>query len=187
MAKSNGQKFIESTLKRQTRASEKARLEYEATNDPQVVISFIKSSPAAAGLNEPWVRKTIQEWIWNDQYDFLKHAFLPRRGESDKKNRQKLENMMFRQRIDNYRQTGQTLNGAFICELQRNGGGDLTGDDLDKELIRLKNKYNRARRITTELSIQETADSIILTGFPAKVACNGTFIFGNFRLTFPKK
>lgn len=187
MKKSNGQKFIESTLRKQSKASEAVRLEYEATKDPQVVISYIKSSPAAAGLNEPWTVNVIQEWARNDRYDLLRQAFLPRRGESTQKNYQKILAMMFAHRIDNFRMAGQSLQDAFISELQRNGHGDLTGDELNKSLISLKNKYHRAKRIKTEISIQETADSLILTAFPAKIFCNGAFVFGHWSITFPKK
>jgi hypothetical protein len=94
---------------------------------------------------------------------------------------------MFVDRIDKHRRGGKSLNEAFISEAERTGGGNLTGDDLDRELTALKNKYHRAKRIKTEVTIQGTAEAFAMTAFPAKVTQGNFAMFGTWTITFPKK
>jgi hypothetical protein len=175
------QKFIERTLKKQKMASEKARVEFEKSSDPEIVIRFIKKSQSGAAIQEPWVCEAIQKWIRNDQHDLLKSAFLPRRGERDETRTRAKERMMFAERIDRNRRAGISLKEALASEAKRNGTGS------EGELAALKNKYYRAKRIRTEITIKETAESFIIAAFPAKVTLGGLPMFGEWKITLPKK
>jgi len=179
-------RFIEKTLKAQRGASEKARLEYEKSGDPEIVIGFIKRSPSAAPLNEPWVIEAMQKWIKNDRYDLVK-SLCPRRGERSDPRTRAIEGMMFVEKIDKHRRAGKPLKKAFISEAERTGGGNLTGDDLERELTALKNKYHRAKRIKTEITVQKTAESSSMTAFPAKITVGDFAMFGEWTYKFPKK
>ncbi|MBM4337989.1 MAG: hypothetical protein FJ110_00435 [Deltaproteobacteria bacterium] len=185
-AKTAVDKHIEKTLRQQRVASEKARLAYEESGDPQIVIGFIKRSPSGAAIKETWVSEAIQNWKRDDREDLFKQAFEPRRGERSKPNTRALENMMFENRIDNHRKAGKTLEGACIAEAQRTGGGNLTGDKLFKKLTALKNKYHRARRIEPEITIEETPESYIESAFPAKIEVLGHAYFGRWQIKHPK-
>jgi len=185
--KSTTEKYIEKTLKAQRAASKKARLEYERSGDPQAVINFIKRSPSAAALYETWVNEVIQKWIRNDRHDLLKSAFLPRRGERSEARSRAIKGMMFVERIEKQRRAGKSLKEACIAEAERTGGGNLTGDDLERKRTALKGKYHRAKRIKTEITIQETAESFAMTAFPAKITQGDSAMFGEWKITFPKK
>ncbi|OPZ66670.1 MAG: hypothetical protein BWY84_00053 [Candidatus Aerophobetes bacterium ADurb.Bin490] len=180
-------KYIEKTIKVQKAASDKARLEYERTGNPEIVIAYIKNSQSGMVIQESWINQIIQKWICADRHDLLKSAFLPKRGENKDLRQRKKENMMFAERIDKNRRAGQTLNQAFITEIQRIGGGNLTGAALDKKFTAFKNKYHRAKRIKTEITIQETDKEFIMTAFPAKATQGDFAMFGTWKATFPKK
>jgi len=174
-------KFIDKTLKAQRTASEKARLAYEKSGDPEIVIGFIKRSPAAAPLKEPWVIEAMQKWIKNDRYDLMKSLALRRGERSDARARAK-EGMMFFERIEKQRRAGKSLKEACIIESERIGGGVSDG-----ELKTIERKYQRAKRIKTEITIQETAESFAITAFPAKITYGDFSAFGEWKYTFPKK
>jgi hypothetical protein len=180
--KSATEKYIEKTLKIQKAASEKARLAYEKTGDPEMVIEYIKKSKSGAALHEPWINAAIQRFIRNDRSDLLKKAFLPRRGENKEARHRELEDMMFFERIEKQRRAGKSLKEAWITESERTGGGIS-----EEELRSIKNKYYRAKRIKTEITIQETADSFAMTAFPAKITQGDLVMFGEWKITFPKK
>ena len=181
MEKSATEKHIEKTLQEQRAASEKKRLEYEKSGDPEIVIGFIKRSPAAAPLKEPWVIEAMQEWIKNDRYDLMKSLALRRGERSDARARAK-EGMMFFERIEKQRRAGKSLKEACITEAERTGGGIA-----EKELTALKNKYQAAKRIKTEITIEETAESFAMTAFPAKITVGDFAVFGEWKYKFPKK
>jgi hypothetical protein len=186
--KSASEKYIEKTLKKQRAASENARIAFETSGDPQVVINFIKKSPSGAPLNETWVNAAIQQWIRTDRHDLLKSAFLPGRGERIKARSRAIEDLMFVNRIDKCRRTMKSLNEALIFEAQRTGDGNLTDDKLDGKLRALKNKYHQAkRRIKTEIAIQETPESFTMTAFPTKITFGDSALFGEWTWKFPKK
>ena len=138
MKKPAFQVYLERIMQEQRAASDKARIAYEQSGDPQVVIGYIKHSLSGAAIKEPWVILTIQNWICSDRGDLLKQAFLTRRGERRKPRKHALDSMMFVTRIDKLRKAGKALNEALICELERTGGGDLEGDKLSRELRKLK-------------------------------------------------
>lgn len=174
-------KFIVKTLKAQQTASEKARLAYEKSGDPEIVIGFIKRSPSAAPLSEPWVIEAMQKWMKNDRYDLMKSLALRRGERSDARARAK-EGMMFFERIEKQRRAGKSLKEACIAEAEKTGSGIS-----EKELTTIKNKYQSAKRIKTEITIQETAESFAITAFPAKITVGDFAMFGEWKYTFPKK
>ena len=179
--------FAQEALKRQRAESEETRREYEKSGNHEIVIGFIKKSKSGAAILEPWVQGVIRQWVRNDSHELLKAAFLPRRGErSDTRARAK-ENMMFVERIEKHRRAGQSLNEAFISELNRLGKGELTGETLDKELRSLKNKYHRGKRIKAEITIQETPESFAITAFPAIIRSGDLTVFGEWTYKFLKK
>jgi len=191
MKKPAFQVYLERIMQEQRAASDKARIAYEQSGDPQVVIGYIKHSLSGAAIKEPWVILTIQNWICSDRGDLLKQAFLTRRGERRKPRKHALDSMMFVTRIDKLRKAGKALNEALICELERTGGGDLEGDKLSRELRKLKNRYYRARRIKPEITVQETAEAYVMTAFPAKseveIDNHIHAIYGYWSISFPKK
>lgn len=182
MGKTKSEIFIKKTLKTQRNASDKARLAYEKTGDPEIVIKFIKRSKAGSALQETWINTAIQGFIRNDRSDLLKKAFLPRRGENKETRRRELEGMMFFERIEKQRRAGKSLKEACITESERTGGGIS-----EKELTALTNKYQVAKKIKTEITIQETAESFVMTAFPAKIKLDDLAVFGTWTITFPKK
>lgn len=184
--KTASEKHIEMVLHNQREASEKARQSFEKSGDPQVVIDFLKNSLSGAAIKQQWVLDALQTWLQNDKVDLLKQAFLPRRGENAGGHKGAIEKMMFVNRIDNHRKAGKTLENACIAEAER-AGGDLTGDELFRKLTALKNKYHRAKRIKTEVSIQETPFCYIVSAFPAKIEVRGLTCFGRWSFSFPKK
>lgn len=181
MQKSATEKYIEKTLQEQRAASEKKRLEYEKSGDPEIVIGFIKRSPSAAPLKEPWVIEAIQGWIKKDRYGLIKSLAL-RRGERSDTRARAIEGMMFFERIEKQRRAGKSLKEACIIESERIGGG--VSDD---ELKTIERKYQRAKRIKTEIIIQETAESFSITAFPAKITQGYSAGFGEWKINFPKK
>lgn len=181
MQKSATEKHIEKTLQEQRAASEKKRLQYEKSGDPEIVIGFIKRSPSAAPLKEPWVIEAMQGWIKNDRYDLMKSLALRRGERSDARARAK-EGMMFFERIEKQRRAGKSLKEACIVESERIGGGVSDG-----ELKTIERKYQRAKRIKTEITIDETAESFAITAFPAKITVGDFAMFGEWKYTFPKK
>ena len=188
MEKSASEKYIDKTLKEQRAASEKARIAFETSGDPKVVIDYIKRSPSGAPLSEPWVIAAIQQWIRTDRHDLKKSAFLPGRGERSEARSRLLEDMMFVNRIEKYRRTMKSLNEVLIFEAQRTGDGNLTDDKLDGKLRALKNKYYQAKRlIKTEITIQETPESFTMTAFPTKITFGDSALFGEWTWKFPKK
>lgn len=185
--KSAAEKYIEKTLKAQRAASDTARFEFEETGNPKIVIEYIKKSKSGAALQETWINEAIQKFIRTDRSDLLKAAFLPRRGENKEARRRAIESMIFAERIDKSRRAGQSLNTAFITELQKTGDGNLEGDALNKKLTAIRNKYNRAKRIKPEITIQETVESFAITAFPGKITQGDLAGFGDWKITFPKK
>lgn len=179
--------YFGKTLQEQRAASEKARLEYEKSGNPQIIIGFIKKLKTGAAIQEPWVTAKIQEWMREDRHDLLKSAFLPGRGENSESCRRAIEGMLFVDRIDKSVRAGQTLTESFISEAQRTGDGNLTGKKLEKKLTALKNIYHRAKRIKTEITIQETAETFIATAFPAKITIGDSAVFGTWKIKYPKK
>jgi hypothetical protein len=179
--------YIEKTLQEQRAASENARLEYEKSGDPQIIIKFIKESKTGAAIQEPWINAKIQEWKRTDRTDLLKAAFQTGRGENKEPGKRAIEKMMFVNRIDKSVRAGQTLTEAFITEAERTGGGNLTGKKLEIKLTALKNKFFRAKRIKTEITIQETPEAFTMTAFPAKVTIGDSAAFGTWKFNFPKK
>ena len=76
----------------------------------------------------------------------------------------------------------KSLKEACIIESERIGGG--VSDD---ELKTIERKYQRAKRIKTEIIIQETAESFSITAFPAKITQGYSAGFGEWKINFPKK
>jgi hypothetical protein len=185
--KAKEQKYIETTLRKQRKASEKARRAFQKSGDSQTVIDFIKASPSGAAISEPWVLEAIQSWMRNDRGDLLKQAFLPRRGERAGAHKRAIENLMFANRIDIRRKAGKTLQAACIEEAERMGYGNLTSSALQKKLTALKNRYQRAKRIRPEITVHDREDSFVIAAFPAKVEIHGYSLFGQWSLTLPKK
>jgi hypothetical protein len=182
MKKTASEKYIEKTLRKQQAMSEKAQLSFEKTHDPQTVIEYVKRSPSGAAIKETWVLEAILGWIRNDQHDLLKSAFLPRRGERSKARGRSIEAMMFVESIDKYRRDGKSLNEALISKAEITGGSNLRDAALERELTTLKNKYYRAKRIKTEVTIQETPGAYIISAFPAFVEIDGHRFPGRWQI-----
>jgi hypothetical protein len=182
--------FLDEILQQQRKDGESARIAYQETGDPQIIIKYIKKSKTAAEITESWVLNAIQSWMRNDRHDLLKQAFLPRRGERKNSHQHAIEDMIFAHRIDQHRKKGQTLNEAYILEMQRSGKGALSGKALDKEILSLKNKYRRAKRINMERWVNETPEAYVLVTFPGmmtiKTDGKHIAIFGEISITFPK-
>lgn len=197
MAKSKEQKFLDAVFRKQKAASEKARLAFEETGDPEIVIQFLKKSKTAAAIQEPWIINAIQGFIQADRTDILKKAFLTRPGNEKKPRLNAMEKLLFAHGIEKRRKAGQTLSAALLTELEETGHGTLTGAELQREWTKLKNRYQAAKRITPEIAVTETADAIILTAHPAKwsfdlpsdggAAAKTVTGFGPWSIRFPKK
>lgn len=181
--KSPTEKYIEKTLKEQKAVSDKKRLEYEKTGNPEIVISYIKNSKSGAVLQEAWINKAIQGFIRTDQTDILKKAFLPHRGENKESRKRDIKNMIFAERIDKRRRAGQSLKESLLNEIGNMNNGSM----LEDKLISLKNQYSRAKKIKTEVTIQETAKFFTISAFPAKIIKDNLTVFGEWTINFPKR
>jgi hypothetical protein len=174
--------FLQKKLRDQDAKSDQARQSYEKTGDPEIVVSFIKESSTGAAFNEKWIQDAIAAWWRSDRKDLIRAAFLTRRGERSCAHTRAIERRSFRWTIENRRRAGKSLKEALIEESERTGGGIS-----EAEIMKLKNKYETAKRIKTEIAVSETAEALTMTAFPAVVKIGEHPLFGTSKITIQKK
>jgi hypothetical protein len=179
-------KFIVKTLKAQRAASEKARLEYEKSGDPEIVIKFVSSDFSGETLKEPWVVNVLATWQREKQKDLLAKLFLPK-GHPKTPYSKKLENLIFVDRIDRYKAEHGSLSAAIITEMQRLAGGELSEID-EKAFQKIKNQYERYKKTPTICRVIEWPDYYEIILYACKVALGEQPLARvTARITIPKK
>lgn len=184
----NTKDFIDRTLKEQKDASDKARLEYEKTNDPKIIIKFIREDFSGETLKEPWIVNILAEWHREKRKDLLSKLFFPK-GHPETPYQKKLQNLLFVDRINRYKdEQGGSLQTAIITEMERLAGGTLSKVD-EKVYQKLKNDYERYKKIPTICRVIDGPEhyEIILYASKITLGLKQNVARATARYKFPKK
>lgn len=154
--KSATEKYIEKTLKAQRAASDKARLEFEKTGDPEIVIKFILGDFSGETQKEPWVVNVLAEWHREKRKELQAKLIYPK-GHPETPYSKKLANLIFVDRIDRYKAEQGSLSAAIITEMERRAGGELAEVD-EKIFKKLSGDYQRYKKIPTICRVIEGPD-----------------------------
>ncbi|MFH1672937.1 MAG: hypothetical protein ABIF87_05880 [Pseudomonadota bacterium] len=194
MEKSATEKHIEKTLKAQRAASEKKRLVYEKSGDPEIVIKYILSDFSSETLKEAWVVDVLATWRREDRKDLLDRIWHPK-GRPETPYSEKLENLIFVDRIDSYKAEFISINktkrgslrAAIITEMQRLAGGELPEVD-ERAFQKLKSRYENQKKIPTLERVIERPDHYEIILYASKVTLGERPIArGTMKHKFPKK
>ncbi len=189
MEKSATEKHIEKTLQEQRAASEKRRLEYEKSGDPEIVIKYILSDFSSETLKEAWVVDVLATWRREDRKDLLDRIWHPK-GRPETPYSKKLENLIFVDRIERYKAEQGSLRAAIITEMQRLerlAGGEQSEFD-ERAFQKLKSRYENQKKIPTLERVIERPDHYEIILYASKTTL-GERAIGRMttRITIPKK
>jgi hypothetical protein len=173
---------IRGRLSKQIETSEKYRNRYEAENDPEAAVEFIRGNHFA--LKEPWVIGAVMAWRQAGQFDLIRRAFLPHQGERAREGFEKASfDFFLTERVDKLITQGMTKTAAFEKVKPPNG--------LNLSPGTIKNIYHATKKKTPQIYIQVNADSLTIMAFPAitQVDVDGKIltVFGHWKFTIPLK
>jgi len=137
-------KDIEKILHEQRTTSEKTRLEFEKSGDPKIIIDYVKRDFTGETIKEPWVAEVLASWKRDKNNDLISKMFFPK-GRAETPYSELLENLIFVDRIDQYRAEQGTLKSAILTEMRRVADGEVDFQEFD----RLKSQYERFKKIPT--------------------------------------
>jgi hypothetical protein len=173
--------IIGGRLSKQTEISEKYRNRYETANDPEAAVEFIRGNHFA--LKEPWVVDAVENWRQSGQFDLIRRAFLPHKGERPERFEKAAFDFFLTERVDKLVGQGMTKAAAFEKVTPPN--------DVQLDPLRIRNIYYETKKKTPQIHIQRTAETLTIMAFPAimRVDVDGKILtfFGRWKITFPLK
>jgi len=171
----NIQNHIEKSLTAQREASERARVAYTNTHDPNILIDFIRSSHFA--LHEKWVASEIDQWRIND-LDLLLKALKPWRGERKEKHFQAMENLEIVIMVEEYSQQGLKREQAFKKITEREDGNGWES---------IRKRYYKTRNFKAEIYIDKTENYTAIKAYPTIIEQDGVKRPGQWEIMFPNE
>jgi hypothetical protein len=173
---------IRDRLSKQIETSEKYRNRYETENDPEAVVEFIRGHHFA--LKELWVINAVMAWRQSGQFDLIRRAFLPHKGERPEGFEKASFDFFLTERVDTLiRQGIRTKTAAFEKVKPPN--------NVYLDPLRIRNIYYATKKKTPQIYIQVNAETLSFMAFPAKVQVDvdGKIltVFGKWEFTIPLK
>ena len=85
--------------------------EFKKSNDPLVVIRFLKEDPFA--LRAAWVEREVEQWLHGKRYDLLELVFSRRTGHSKDEHENQIKDFLLVIKVDKLVSAGFTKEKAF--------------------------------------------------------------------------
>ncbi|MGV8057882.1 MAG: hypothetical protein AB2L12_07675 [Smithellaceae bacterium] len=174
------QPFVEATSQWE-RVSSVLREEFKKTNDPLVVVRFLKDDPFA--LRAAWVQREVEQWLHRGRYDLLDLVFSRQKGHRKDEHDNQVKDFLLVLKVDKMVSKGFTKEKAFENVTEFMG--------RHRSINAVKKAYYRCIKQMYKQFFFETPDSYVLEVRNTKVSFfdekgEEHFIFTNWSYTLPK-